>query len=65
MTTDGTTVRWPDISGFVYTTAIGLGCVSLTHSETDASGVGYDNEIPNLALLVTLVDQLRNSPSST
>lgn len=38
VTTDGTTARWPDISGFVYTRAIGLGCVSLTHSETDASG---------------------------
>ena len=61
VTADDTTVRWPEVTGFMFVKVMGVGGISLAHSESGAAGSALDDEVPNLALLVTLVDELRSS----
>lgn len=61
VTAEDETVRWPDVLGLVYASTMGVGGVGLAHSGPEALGVTFDTDIPNLALLVTLVETLRTN----
>ncbi|MEV5838957.1 DUF6585 family protein [Nocardia sp. NPDC052112] len=65
VTAEDKTVRWPDVSGFVYVSLLSLGSISLAHSGTEELDVGFDDDIPNLALLVALVETLRSDATRT
>ncbi|WP_433523911.1 DUF6585 family protein [Nocardia pseudovaccinii] len=55
----GTMVPWPEVSRFTYVSVMSFGCVGLSYAGNEVSETEFDEDIPNLVLLVTLVETLR------